>query len=333
MDKQESLSVQEIESNIMQLVFDEAIIEQENKHEINSTFKERCLTYTNIYGDSIDELILNAINVIQRTGSRINSRAGVALQSYGVNYILTNPRNRIHTLRNGALTYLCREFLAYFNGSLKVSDGLATASKFWLTLADKDGNINSNYGYYIFYEEIKEHQNQFNWVINSLIRNSDSRRAIININQSYHKSNTKDFPCTVSIQFFIKENILHCEVSSRSTDVITELPYDMGFFSFIHELLYQRLREKRLKKLLLGNTVMRTSFTQIYDKTLEKAHAVLTKYNNEHPDNEIIYSNMPKIDNAEVVLSDIYNGTSTSEVMKWIINNAKVNNENRININ
>lgn len=302
------------------------------KMEIKNAYTHGTISYSNIYGESVDELIIKASNNIIKTGQRINSRAGSALQSYGINYILVNPRNRIHTLRSGALTYLCREFIAYFKGSLKVDDGLVVASKFWSTLADESGNINSNYGYYVFYEEVEGRKNQFNWVIQSLMKNSYSRRAIININQSYHKSNTKDFPCTVSIQFFIKDNMLHCEVSSRSTDIITGLPYDMGFFSFVHELVYQTLYEKGLQTLLLGNTIMKTSFTQIYDKTIDKAHSMLLE-NIENVNNEYTNLFMPIIDDASLVLSDIYNGTSKSDVIKWIIQHAKVHNENRSNIN
>ena len=107
---------------------------------------------------------------------------------------------------------------------------MAKASKFWASLADENGNINSNYGYYVFHEKIDKYTNQYNWAKCVLLKNKDTRRAIININQVRHKSDTKDFPCTVSIQFYIKDNELYCETNSRSTDIITGLPYDMGVF-------------------------------------------------------------------------------------------------------
>ncbi|MCM3737308.1 thymidylate synthase [Bacillus cytotoxicus] len=285
--------------------------------DMNIITGEQCLSYINIYGENVDELVKQSIHHIFEHGERIQVRAGKALQSYGVNYILTNPRNRLHCLRTGAIKYLCRELLAYFNGSLKASDGLAQASKFWMTLVDEDGKINSNYGYYVFHEKVSGTENQYGWAIKRLLDNPDSRRAIININQNYHKSDTKDFPCTVAMQFFIKNNYLHCEVMSRSTDVITGLPYDMGFFSFIHELVFQDLVEQKYTNLKLGNTVMKTSFTQIYDKTQSKALEV----------SEGLSSNnieMPRIDNVKNVLNDIYIGTENSEIIKWIKKEAKL---------
>lgn len=187
-------------------------------------------SFSDIHARTVDGLVSAGVQNILKKGKRVNVRAGAAIQSYGVNYILTEPRNRLHLNRAGAVRYLCRELIAYFSGSLNVSDGLSHASIFWETLQDDLGRINSNYGYYVFYEPIKDCKSQYEWVIKRLLENPDSRRAIININQAYHKSDTKDFPCTVCIQFFIVENVLHCEVAARSTDVVTGLPYDMGFF-------------------------------------------------------------------------------------------------------
>lgn len=269
-----------------------------------------------ISADNIDELVIKGCSLILDKGIDISSRAGNAKQCYNVNYTLTDPRNRVHSLRKQAKIYLCKELLAYFRGSLSVSEGLGQASKFWYLLADENGKINSNYGYYVFYEKVDCCQSQYQWVLDSFKKNRDTRRAIININQAYHKSNTKDFPCTTAILFFIKENRLFCQVFSRSTDVITGLPYDMGFFSFLHELLFQHLIEEGLSDLELGSTTMKTSFTQIYEKTLNKALSIV---NNKSSRKDF----MPVISNAKQTLSDIYNRTYNTEVMKWIVKNAK----------
>ncbi|MFJ3386961.1 MULTISPECIES: thymidylate synthase [unclassified Lysinibacillus] len=286
------------------------------EREISTVESEKSMSYIDIYGSSVDELVKEAISHILNNGTEIRVRAGDALQAYGVNYILTNPKDRLHSLRAGANRYLCRELVAYFKGCLTAEDGLGKASKFWMTLVDEDGKINSNYGYYVFHEEVEGFRNQYEWIIKRLLDNKDSRRAIININQNYHKSETKDFPCTVAIQFFIKNNYLHCEVMSRSTDVVTGLPYDMGFFSFIHELLCQDLRERKYADLELGNTVMKTSFTQIYEKTRSKALEVINGAKND-------VDKMPEISNAKVVLNDIYSDIQDSETIKWINKEAK----------
>ncbi|EAQ6130166.1 thymidylate synthase [Salmonella enterica] len=280
--------------------------------------KVKCVDeFSTIIGNSVDELVKNGVYHILTSGKKISSRAGDALQAYGVNYVLRNPRNRLHHLRDGAIKYLTRELLAYFSGKLKAEEALAKASKFWMTLIDEYGNVNSNYGYYVFYEPVEKYGSQYNWVKTVLLNNNDSRRAIININQNYHKSETKDFPCTIGIQFYIKDNYLFCEVMSRSTDVITGLPYDMGFFSFLHELMWKDLTESGIPKLMLGNTVMKTTFTQIYDKSLSKANLVAESIiSNE-------YSEMPIIESAHETLVDILTGSKKTYLLQWIDQHAK----------
>lgn len=276
----------------------------------NKVFKS-----TDIYADNLDELIESAIRNIHKTGEVVETRADKATQAYNINYILKNPKNRLHTLREGAIRYLCRELIAYFKGSLKADDGLIYASKFWRTLADDNGYINSNYGYYVFHEPISYSNNQYQWVIDCITKNRHTRRALININNINHKTDTKDFPCTVGILFYIKDNMLFSEVLSRSTDVITGLPYDMGFFSFIHELVYTDLIEKGIENLSLGYSIMKTTFTQVYEKTEHKASEVLNaQYKN---------LKMPSITSASETINDIINNTKNSEIIRWIYENAK----------
>ena len=214
---------------------------------------------THLVGENIDDLILKGIKNIKDKGELFEARAGSGQQAYDVNYTLLNPLNRVHRLREQvSRRYFCRELLAYFKGSLNVNEGLSQASSVWKSLADDDCMISSNYGYYIFHQQVPENKNktQYQWVISNLIKNLDSRKALININQPGHKKiDTKDYPCTIALQFFVRSHHLCCAVSSRSTDIYTGLPYDMGFFAFVTELVYkdlmQRLPTRDLKRLNL----------------------------------------------------------------------------------
>lgn len=158
------------------------------------------------------------------------------------------------------------------------------------------------------------------------MKNLDSRKALININQPLHKlAETKDFPCTMGMQFFIKNNHLCCSVASRSTDIYTGLPYDMGFFSFVAELVYKDLKQKltleQSKKLCFGYVAMKTNFTQIYDKTRTQTLKISEVFKNCQ---EPYSTDMPEIYDAEETLKDIYNQTAHSPVMKWIYKNAQL---------
>ena len=267
----------------------------------------------------IDELVLKGIQHIKNSGERINVTAGTGLQAYGVTYVLTDTMRRVHNLRYpSSLRYLCRELIAFFKGSLNVQDGLAQSSPMWLRLADKRGKINSNYGYYVFHQKFGG-RTQYEWVISNLKRNQQSRKALININRLTHKNyKSHDFPCTIGIQFLIRQNYLCCEVLSRSEDVILGLPYDMGFFSFVNELICADLNRTADVQLKLGYTMIRCSFTQIYDKNAAKAEELLKKSAQDMGPS----IQMPRIDDVEKVLEDIYNGTMKSDVVQWIHKHA-----------
>jgi thymidylate synthase len=272
-----------------------------------------------IIADNVDTLVAQAIEHIRSDGTRIYSRAGDALQAFSVNYVLSNSRARIHCLRvPESLRYFCRELTAYFKGSSNVHDGLSQASIFWEKVANDRGEINSNYGTYIFHQRING-LTQYEWVITALKRNYHSRRALCNINQVVHKDlENKDFPCAVGVQFLIRNDRLCCEVSSRSEDVIIGLPYDIGFFSFLTELVYRDLKESTYSGLSLGYTSLRCSFTQIYDRTAHIAERIIVR-SRSGPSSRV---GMPSIESAKGTLEDIYNGTQETRVMQWICENA-----------
>lgn len=237
---------------------------------------------TDIASDNLDDLVIKGIIHISNYGEKFEAHAGNGQQAFDVSYTLSNPNNRLHSLRQPtSIKYFCRELLAYFKGSLKVDDGLAQAASFWKTLADKNGEIASNYGHYIFHQKIPNiNMTQYDWAIKKLTEDINCQDAFININQPHHKNpESKDFPCTLGMHFFVHDNNVCCVVSSRSTDVYTGLPYDMGFFAFVTELVYKDLKERlpqeKSGKLKLGYVTMKTQFTQIYDKTREKTLALL----------------------------------------------------------
>jgi thymidylate synthase len=281
-----------------------------------------------LIAQNVDELVLKGIKYIKDNGELFEARAGAGQQAYDVSYTLSNPLHRVHNLRKEvAIKYFSRELLAYFKGSLNVNDGLAQAASMWKTLADDDGNICSNYGYYVFHQKVPEFKNrtQYEWVITQLSKNLDSRKAFININQPSHKVETnRDFPCTLGLQFFVRKNKLCCVVSSRSTDIYTGLPYDIGFFAFVTELVYKHLRQaypEKTKDLGLGYVTMKTNFTQIYDKTRTQALKLLDSYG----DKNLTYeTDMPEIHDAQETLKDIYNQTDHTPIMKWIYAHARL---------
>lgn len=281
-----------------------------------SSYKEKL-----IKADSVDELVKKGIKYIQESGERIWTTSGLALQSNNVTYVLENSFNRVHALREPvSIKYFARELFAYFVGSLKVNEGLSDASKFWNKIADENGMINSNYGYYVFRKQTPEGKSQLQWVRNNILENQDTRQAVININGIEHKRATKDFPCTLGLVFHLDGDTLNLDVSSRSTDVITGLPYDIGFFSFVLELLAALLSQDLDKNINVGYTAMHAFFTQIYDRTEDKIPEILENSLNHH------LQQMPRITDAEATLEDIIKISERppkTDIIEWVIKNKE----------
>ena len=274
-----------------------------------------------IEADSVDELVKEGVKYIQKSGKKIWTTSGPALQSNNVTYVLKNSFNRVHTLRRPtSIRYFARELYAYIIGSQQVNNGLGDASSFWYSIADQDGKINSNYGYYIFRKQTPEGKNQLQWVRDNIIENQDTRQAVINISGIEHKKPTKDFPCTLGLIFHLDDDILNLDVSSRSTDVITGLPYDIGFFSFVLELLATLLSGDLGKEIKTGYTALHAIFTQIYDKTHNKIPEILKN------EADIKLQQMSRITDARATLEDIEKISKQSpktEVIKWVLKNKE----------
>ena len=79
---------------------------------------------------------------------------------------------------------------------------------------------------------------QLNWVYETLTNDPDSRQAVITIRNETDEKPTKDHPCTLSFQFFIRDNKLQMVTTMRSNDAyISCLGYDLMNFMFVQNVL------------------------------------------------------------------------------------------------
>jgi thymidylate synthase len=71
---------------------------------------------------------------------------------------------------------------------------------------------------------------QVRYVVETLKTNDESRQAVMTIWRPNPRL-SKDIPCTLSLQFLIRDNQLHTIVTMRSSDIFTGLIYDMFCFT------------------------------------------------------------------------------------------------------
>jgi thymidylate synthase len=181
--------------------------------------------------------------------------------------------------------YLAGEMAWYLKKDRDV-DYIGQFSGFWSNITNPNTNeINSNYGSLVFNKE------QFGWAVDSLLKDKNSRQAIMFFNQpKFQFEGNKDFVCTMYANFFIRNNKLHMKVQMRSNDMFYGLTFDAPFFSFLHQSVYRLVWSKRMKNggnandevLELGNYYHFADNLHFYERHFDLADKIIDgdKYNN-----------------------------------------------------
>ncbi len=82
---------------------------------------------------------------------------------------------------------------------------------------------------------------QLQQIVLKLVNDPSSRQAVLTIWRP-NPPGSKDIPCTVAIQWLIRDGKLHCIDSMRSSDIWLGHPYDVFNFSMVSLALLIRLR-------------------------------------------------------------------------------------------
>ena len=149
-------------------------------------------------------------------------------------------------------------------------------AKIWDIIKDDNGECESNYGSYMF-PICLTYPSQWEWVVNELNNDTDSRRATIAINQPHHKNwdqNPKDIPCTQFVQFFIRNNELTMGVYMRSNDVVFGFCNDIFTFALFQQLLYNDLKS-HYPNLKLGRYSHNAGSMHIYERHYNMAENIM----------------------------------------------------------
>ena len=222
--------------------------------------------FTEAYVDLCKQIRDNTQHVSSPRGMKIK-------ENLGVQFRIMNPRDRLPRVaaRNFSLAYFVAETLWYLNAD-DSTEWISYYAPFWSNISDNNKTANSAYGARIF----KTHPRigngnivQWDYVKEELRKDPDSRRAVIHIRTpSDSIIESKDVPCTLSLQFFIRENKLHLHVSMRSSDIILGLAYDVPAFTTIQEILANELGVE------LGEYVHTSNSLHCYERDFEMLDAI-----------------------------------------------------------
>jgi len=196
----------------------------------------------NVYSN-VDELWLNVVHNIIATGREMPSRVGQIKEVTGYSATLLNIESTflLNPRRKLSPMYAAAETLWYLSGTGKIKMLIAYAPQY-VNFAE-DGVAFGAYG-----ARIKQF-NQLSLLIDVLRKSPNSRQALISFWQGSdlehaYLADHKDLPCTMSLQFLIRNGALHLIATMRSNDAWLGTPYDIFAFTCLQRLIADALNVK-----------------------------------------------------------------------------------------
>ncbi len=182
--------------------------------------------------ETIDDLMHEAFTHVLNEGLCIVPTNGEAKELFGVLVELRSPRARVSRSQNRERVFSALgELLWYLSGSDDADQIGYYVSYYNEADVSVDGHVIGAYGPRLMrFDEI----NQVESVIQMLRKNPDSRNAVV---QLFDHRDTKHAPCTLALQFVVRESKLVMMTSMRSNDLFWGLPHDLFAFTMIQEII------------------------------------------------------------------------------------------------
>lgn len=186
--------------------------------------------------------------------SVIAPRGQTTKELLSVSFELTNPRNRLiyHPKRKYNYAFNVAEMISYLAG-INSAQYIGFWNSNYKQFSDNGVNFRGNYG-----ERLKFYIPE---LIDKLKEDSSTRQATLSIyNSEDMMRKTKDTPCTLALDFKIRDNKLHLHIFMRSNDLVWGLTYDLVAFTMMQEIVANTIGVD------LGNYNHTTASLHVYQK-------------------------------------------------------------------
>lgn len=174
--------------------------------------------------------------------------------------------------------YIQKELEWYKSQDLNIN-GWVDNIKIWREVSDKDGFINSNYGWCIW---SKKNKFQYENTLNTLKNHKESRQAIMIYNRpsmhiDYNFNGMSDFICTMYHHFMIRNNQLISIYNMRSNDAIFGWFNDFAWGCYIHNSIFNDLKKYYLE-IELGKIIWISNSFHIYERHFTLIKDIVENY-------------------------------------------------------
>ena len=249
------------------------------------------------------EAYVDIIKDVYSTPEFVSSPRGMKVKEIlGYQFRITNPLHRIPYVsgREFSIHYMLAELLWYLSGN-DSTEWISNYSSFWSKISDDGKTANSAYGARIFKPHsrisstVDQTWTQWKYVIDELKKDPDSRRAVIHIRSPQDSILANlDVPCTLSLQFFLRDDKVYMVTSMRSSDVILGIAYDIPAFTIFQELLSLQLTNELGRPIGIGDYIHMSASLHVYERHFKMVEKIISE---DKPGNYVDLLEMPKMPN------------------------------------
>lgn len=182
-------------------------------------------------GSSMSELYAQILGHVLEYGDEVSPRGMDTIEVSPLVFELTDPEECLVLQKARRLNYafVVAERLALLSGTANPEMLCFYVSRLRDFVNETTGCFDGAYGPRI--------RPQLEYVFDELSCDAASRRAVLSIFGPEDHRPSLDVPCTLTLQFLVRDESLDLIVSMRSSDLYLGLPYDVGQFAFLQQVL------------------------------------------------------------------------------------------------
>ncbi|MDZ7738323.1 MAG: thymidylate synthase [Bacteroidales bacterium] len=181
------------------------------------------------YLDLLDHVMENGVEKTDRTGT-----GTISVFAYQMRFDMEEGFPLL-TTKKLHLRSIIHELLWFLKGDTNVKYLQDKGVKIWDAWADEKGELGPVYGYQwrSWPAADGRHIDQISRVIESIMKNPDSRRHLVSAWNVGDIEKMALPPCHIFFQFYVAKGRLSCQLYQRSADIFLGVPFNIASYSLL----------------------------------------------------------------------------------------------------
>ncbi len=172
--------------------------------------------------------------------------------------------------RNAIIERYTKAEFSLFERGVNDTTAFAEHARFWAEIGDPGGTMNSAYGRIIWYDKrLPGGITPWTWAKEALLKDLNTRQAILLFLRPDHLKPTKDLVCTCHGHFMVRNSKLNLTMVMRSNDVVKGTVYDVPWFMHVQRRMAEEI------KVSVGHYTHIAHSLHVYEKDVKLARSMI----------------------------------------------------------